>query len=75
MSVIDQIPTLGGNLSHDESSGHAVDSILEDNIARAAIVALTAFFRYCFHLHYLISFLSCLNLLSYHFCPIYQGWW
>ncbi|KAJ8532794.1 hypothetical protein K7X08_015683 [Anisodus acutangulus] len=45
MSVISQMPTLGGDLGQDESSGHAVDSILEDNIARAAIVALTAFFR------------------------------
>ncbi|KAK4730875.1 hypothetical protein R3W88_023863 [Solanum pinnatisectum] len=45
MSVINQIPTLGEDLGHDESSSHAVDTILEDNIARAAIVALTAFFR------------------------------
>ncbi|XP_006354395.1 protein SHOOT GRAVITROPISM 6 isoform X1 [Solanum tuberosum] len=45
MSVINQIPTLGGDLDHDESSSHAVDAVLEDNIARAAIVALTAFFR------------------------------
>ncbi|KAH0739522.1 hypothetical protein KY290_038227 [Solanum tuberosum] len=45
MSVINQIPTLGGDLGHDESSSHAVDTVLEDNIARAAIVALTAFFR------------------------------
>ncbi|XP_049406578.1 protein SHOOT GRAVITROPISM 6 isoform X1 [Solanum stenotomum] len=45
MSVINQIPTLGEDLGHDESSSHAVDTILEDDIARAAIVALTAFFR------------------------------
>nr|XP_033512728.1 protein SHOOT GRAVITROPISM 6 isoform X2 [Nicotiana tomentosiformis] len=45
MSVINQLPPLGGDLDHDESSEHAVDSIVEDNIARAAIVALTAFFR------------------------------
>ncbi|XP_015088375.1 protein SHOOT GRAVITROPISM 6 isoform X1 [Solanum pennellii] len=45
MSVINQIPTLGGDWGHDESSSHAVDTTLEDNIARAAIVALTAFFR------------------------------
>ncbi|XP_019243060.1 PREDICTED: protein SHOOT GRAVITROPISM 6 isoform X1 [Nicotiana attenuata] len=45
MSVINQMPPLEGDLGHDESSGHAVDSIVEDNIARAAIVALTAFFR------------------------------
>ncbi|KAL3358257.1 hypothetical protein AABB24_015415 [Solanum stoloniferum] len=45
MSVINQIPTLGEDLGHDESSSHAVDTILEDTIARAAIVALTAFFR------------------------------
>ncbi|KAM3325089.1 protein SHOOT GRAVITROPISM 6 isoform X1 [Capsicum chacoense] len=45
MSVINQMPTLGEDPTQDESSSHAVDSILEDNIARAAIVALTAFFR------------------------------
>nr|XP_009768809.1 PREDICTED: protein SHOOT GRAVITROPISM 6 [Nicotiana sylvestris] len=45
MSVINQMPPLEGDLGHDESSGHAVDSIVDDNIARAAIVALTAFFR------------------------------
>lgn len=59
MSVINQLPPLGGDLDHDESSEHAVDSIVEDNIARAAIVALTAFFRYCFQLHCLFPFLSC----------------
>lgn len=59
MSVINQMPPLEGDLCHDESSGHAVDSIVDDNIARAAIVALTAFFRYYFQLHCLFPFLSC----------------
>ncbi|CAN4121476.1 unnamed protein product [Withania somnifera] len=45
MSVINQMPTLGGDLGQDGSSSQAVDSILEADIAKAAIVALTAFFR------------------------------
>lgn len=74
MSVINQIPTLGGDWGHDESSSHAVDTTLEDNIARAAIVALTAFFRYCFQLH-CFSLFFLVEFVTLPFFSIHQGWW
>lgn len=52
ISVINQSPSLkAGDGGKGESSRNSVDGSIEDDASRAAVVALTAFFRCNFEFH------------------------